>query len=65
MSAYIKSQTKAGWVSLPEHYNDGDFTGGNTALQPLRCQVRTAFSRESDTVVAEAWQVGSSSTPSG
>src|SRR5262249_52206501 len=27
--AYIKSQAHEGWVRLPEHYDDGGFTGGN------------------------------------
>jgi hypothetical protein len=27
--AYIKSQQHEGWVCLPEHYDDGGFTGGN------------------------------------
>jgi site-specific DNA recombinase len=27
--AYIKSQAGEGWVALPEHYDDGGFTGGN------------------------------------
>src|SRR5467141_3863373 len=28
--AYIKSQTHEGWIGLPDHYDDGGFTGGNT-----------------------------------
>jgi site-specific DNA recombinase len=27
--AYIKSQAQAGWLCLPERYDDGGFTGGN------------------------------------
>jgi site-specific DNA recombinase len=27
--AYIKSQKQAGWICLPERYDDGGFTGGN------------------------------------
>ena len=27
--AYIESQQHEGWVCLPEHYDDGGFTGGN------------------------------------
>jgi site-specific DNA recombinase len=27
--AYIKSQKQAGWVCMPERYDDGGFTGGN------------------------------------
>ena len=29
--AYIKSQTQEGWNCLPDHYDDGGFTGGNKA----------------------------------
>ena len=36
--AYIKSQRQLGWTLLPQHYDDGGFTGGNIdrpALQRL------------------------------
>src|SRR5712664_3852500 len=36
--AYIKSQAHAGWICLPQRYDDGGFTGGNLdrpALQRL------------------------------
>src|SRR5262249_61548473 len=36
--AYIQSQQQEGWVCLPDRYDDGGFTGGNTerpALQRL------------------------------
>src|SRR3989454_8809407 len=36
--AYIKSQAHAGWLCLPQRYDDGGFTGGNLdrpALQRL------------------------------
>jgi site-specific DNA recombinase len=41
--AYIKSQAHEGWVCLPEHYDDGGFTGGNMdrpALQRLLDDVK-------------------------
>src|SRR6266550_9401636 len=41
--AYIKSQKQAGWVCLPEHYDDGGFTGGNMdrpALQRLLADIQ-------------------------
>jgi DNA invertase Pin-like site-specific DNA recombinase len=30
--SYIKSQEAEGWVCLPDHYDDGGFTGGNKQL---------------------------------
>ena len=36
--SYIQSQKAEGWIALPEHYDDGGFTGANTdrpALQKL------------------------------
>ena len=40
--AYIKSQSELGWVCLPEHYDDGGFSGGNMdrpALQRLLADI--------------------------
>src|SRR5467141_4782073 len=40
--AYIKSQAHAGWLCLPQRYDDGGFTGGNLdrpALQRLLADV--------------------------
>src|SRR5205823_11931523 len=40
--AYIQSQQQEGWVCLPDRYDDGGFTGGNTdrhALQRLLADI--------------------------
>ncbi len=34
--AYIKSQVHEGWVALPEHYDDGGFTGANMDRPALK-----------------------------
>jgi site-specific DNA recombinase len=34
--AYIASQKGEGWICLPEHYDDGGYTGGNTERPALR-----------------------------
>jgi site-specific DNA recombinase len=41
--AYIHSQAHAGWTCLPQHYDDGGFTGGNLdrpALQRLLADIQ-------------------------
>jgi site-specific DNA recombinase len=49
--AFVKSQEHEGWVCLPEHYDDGGFTGGNMdrpALKQLMADIEAGLV---DTVV--------------
>ena len=44
--AYITSQKGSGWVCLPEHYDDGGFTGGNLqrpALEKLLADIKAGL----------------------
>ena len=35
--SYIASQRGNGWICLPEHYDDGGFSGGNNEKPNTRC----------------------------
>jgi site-specific DNA recombinase len=49
--AYIASQKAEGWVCLPEHYDDGGFTGGNTDRPALRRLLADIEAGKVDSVV--------------
>jgi site-specific DNA recombinase len=49
--AYIASQKHEGWVSLPEHYDDGGFTGGNMERPALKRLIADIESERIDCVM--------------
>ena len=49
--AYIASQKNEGWVCLPDRYDDGGFTGGNTDRPALRRLLADIEAGKVDTVV--------------
>lgn len=49
--AYIKSQTHEGWECLPDHYDDGGFTGGNMDRPALKRLMADIESGRVDCVV--------------
>ncbi|MEQ8785092.1 MAG: recombinase family protein [Pirellulaceae bacterium] len=49
--AYIKSQQHEGWRCLPEHYDDGGFTGGNMERPALRRLMQDIEDGQVDCVV--------------
>ena len=49
--AFIKSQAHEGWTCLPEHYDDGGFTGGNMDRPALRRLIADIEAGKVDCVV--------------
>src|ERR1700694_1522604 len=49
--AYIHSQAQAGWVCLPERYDDGGFTGANLERPALQRLLADLQAGHLDTVV--------------
>jgi site-specific DNA recombinase len=59
---YIKSQAAEGWVCLPDHYDDGGFTGGNMDRPALKRQLADIEEGNVDCVVVYKVDRLSSST---
>ncbi|HEV2515809.1 MAG TPA: recombinase family protein [Devosia sp.] len=49
--AYIKSQAHEGWVLVPDHFDDGGFSGGNTDRPGLTRLMDKVRAREIDVIV--------------
>jgi DNA invertase Pin-like site-specific DNA recombinase len=50
-SAYIKSQTHAGWTLIPSRYDDGGYSGGSTDRPDLQRLLEDVRSRKIDVIV--------------
>ncbi|MDC8755192.1 recombinase family protein [Erythrobacter sp. sf7] len=50
-AAYILSQASEGWEALPEHYDDGGFSGGNTERPGLKALLADIAADRIDIVV--------------
>ncbi|OBV10535.1 recombinase family protein [Erythrobacter dokdonensis] len=50
-AAYILSQASEGWESLPDHYDDGGFSGGNTERPGLKALLADISAGRIDIVV--------------
>lgn len=48
---YIASQKHEGWICLPEHYDDGGFTGGNMERPALKKLLEDVAAGRIDTIV--------------
>lgn len=49
--AFIKSQASEGWTPLPQHYDDGGFTGGNIERPALKRLLADIEEKKIDAVV--------------
>ena len=49
--AFIQSQLREGWITLPECYDDGGFTGANMDRPALKRLLQAVEARELDCVV--------------
>lgn len=49
--AYIKSQAHEGWVLVPDHFDDGGFSGGNTERPGLTALMDKVRAGEIDVIV--------------
>ena len=49
--AFIKSQASEGWKALPEHYDDGGFSGGNMDRPALKKLLDDVEAKKIDAVV--------------
>src|SRR5207248_10956489 len=49
--AFIQSQRREGWIGLPEHYDDGGFTGANMERPALQRLLQAIDSGTVDCVV--------------
>ena len=52
--AFILSQRREGWITLPEHYDDGGFSGANMDRPALTRLLQAVERGELDCVVVDA-----------
>ncbi len=50
-AAYVKSQSGEGWKALPDHYDDGGFSGGTMERPALRGLMADVVAGKIDIVV--------------
>jgi site-specific DNA recombinase len=49
--AYVQSQASEGWLGLPDHYDDGGFTGGNMDRPALQRLLADVAARKVDAIL--------------